>query len=231
VLAANYLQSLDWHNDADIMKNIISFYTKAKAFEQLASFYEACSQVEIDEYRDYEKALGALKEAKKHIEKVKPVTGTSETMATSLFGRISVVERFVAARRGMKGGAGREAEGICLDLLDGGSETEQAIRVGDCYALLFEYYHGDKRMDDAWAMMEQMKDRNILLKPYLDLVMMEDVSRATGKELDEGPKRGGGGGGGGGGGEISDDDIGEELDESIEESMGEESMGSEGGRK
>ncbi|MDE0777936.1 MAG: hypothetical protein OSB43_16795, partial [Nocardioides sp.] len=101
----------------------------------------------------------------------------------------------------------------------------------DCYALLFEYYHGDKRMDDAWAMMEQMKDRNILLKPYLDLVMMEDVSRATGKELDEGPKRGGGGGGGGGGGEISDDDIGEELDESIEESMGEESMGSEGGRK
>ena len=44
------------------MKNIIQYYTKAKAFESLAGFYEACAQVEIDEYRDYEKALGALKE-------------------------------------------------------------------------------------------------------------------------------------------------------------------------
>lgn len=51
VLSANYLQSLDWHNDPEIMKNIINFYTKAKAYVQLASFYDACSQVEIDDYR------------------------------------------------------------------------------------------------------------------------------------------------------------------------------------
>merc|ERR1719428_203854 len=48
VLAGNYLQSLDWHNDPDIMKNIISFYQKAKAFDKLSSFYDACAQVEID---------------------------------------------------------------------------------------------------------------------------------------------------------------------------------------
>jgi hypothetical protein len=28
-----------------------------QAFDALASFYEACAQIEIDEYRDYEKAL------------------------------------------------------------------------------------------------------------------------------------------------------------------------------
>ena len=28
VMAANYLQSLDWRKDPEIMKNIISFYTK-----------------------------------------------------------------------------------------------------------------------------------------------------------------------------------------------------------
>lgn len=28
ILAANYLQNLDWHTDPEIMKNIISFYTK-----------------------------------------------------------------------------------------------------------------------------------------------------------------------------------------------------------
>lgn len=30
-MAANYLQTLDWHADPEIMKNIISFYTKAQA--------------------------------------------------------------------------------------------------------------------------------------------------------------------------------------------------------
>jgi intraflagellar transport protein 140 len=48
------------------MKHIINFYTKAKAFDNLAGFFDACSQVEIDEYRDYEKAIAALKEAEKH---------------------------------------------------------------------------------------------------------------------------------------------------------------------
>merc|ERR1719171_1411582 len=67
VLAGNYLQSLDWHNDPDIMKNIITFYQKAKAFDKLSSFYDACAQVEIDEYRDYEKANAALKEALRYL--------------------------------------------------------------------------------------------------------------------------------------------------------------------
>lgn len=45
VMTANYLQSLDWRNDADIMKNIISFYTKGRALDLLAGFYEACAEV------------------------------------------------------------------------------------------------------------------------------------------------------------------------------------------
>merc|ERR1719272_2579312 len=48
VLAGNYLQSLDWHNDPDIMKNIIQFYSKATAYDKLGAFYDACAQVEID---------------------------------------------------------------------------------------------------------------------------------------------------------------------------------------
>lgn len=55
ILAANYLQSLDWHEDPEVMKNIVSFYNKAKAFEQLSGFFDAYAQMEIDEYRDYEK--------------------------------------------------------------------------------------------------------------------------------------------------------------------------------
>lgn len=51
------------------MKHIISFYNKAKAFDHLAGFFDACSTVEIDEYRDYDKAAAALKEAIKFASK------------------------------------------------------------------------------------------------------------------------------------------------------------------
>ena len=47
VMAANYLQSLDWRKDPEIMKNIIQFYTKGRALESLASFYDACAQVSV----------------------------------------------------------------------------------------------------------------------------------------------------------------------------------------
>lgn len=47
VLAANYLQTLNWKEDSDLLKQIESFYSKANAYGHLASFYEACAQVLI----------------------------------------------------------------------------------------------------------------------------------------------------------------------------------------
>lgn len=48
LLAANYLQTLNWKEDGDLMKQIELFYNKANAPEHLASFYEACAQVYIN---------------------------------------------------------------------------------------------------------------------------------------------------------------------------------------
>ena len=55
IMAANYLQTLDWRSDQEILNNVVSFYTKAKALDSLAAFYESCAQVEIDDYQNYEK--------------------------------------------------------------------------------------------------------------------------------------------------------------------------------
>ena len=35
VMAANYLQTLDWHKHPDLMKNIVAFYTKVGAIHVL----------------------------------------------------------------------------------------------------------------------------------------------------------------------------------------------------
>lgn len=45
IMAANYLQTLDWQNQPDILRNIITFYSKGKAQDLLANFYVACAQV------------------------------------------------------------------------------------------------------------------------------------------------------------------------------------------
>lgn len=46
----------DNHNTWKCWK-CLQMYTKAAEMESLASFYEACAQIEIDEFRDYEKVL------------------------------------------------------------------------------------------------------------------------------------------------------------------------------
>lgn len=44
-MGGNYLQTLNWREDASLMRQIESFYMKANAMDSLALFYEACAQV------------------------------------------------------------------------------------------------------------------------------------------------------------------------------------------
>lgn len=115
VLAGNFLQNQNWHNDPEIMKTIISFYSKAKAFESLANFYDACAQVEIDEYRDYEKALGAMKEAKRQLDKSSGVN--KDIKQSQLNKRIKYLEMFCEARELVAAGNGDAMLAICDQLI------------------------------------------------------------------------------------------------------------------
>ena len=57
-------------------------------------------QVEIDEYQNYEKALGALSEALKCMNKAKMQdVSTQEAKINFLKRRIALLKKFVAARR------------------------------------------------------------------------------------------------------------------------------------
>jgi intraflagellar transport protein 140 len=175
LLAANYLQSLAWQNDADLLQHIIDFYSKAKAYEQLSSFYEACSAVEIDEYRNYEKALAALKEALRHAEKIK--TDIREAKIVSLQARISIVERFVNARRMAKvdNNAMVEQARQLLDLRD----AETAIRVGDVFALLIYYFHQGRNFQQAYQLVEMMRERGIVLEPFIEQQIIDETYRGV----------------------------------------------------
>jgi len=202
ILAANYLQSLDWHNDnGEIMKNIIGFYTKAKSFESLSGFYESCSQVEIDEYRDYEKALSALRESLKYMAKSR--SQSKDERCKGLQQKIYLVERFVEARKVVKTDP-NEMVKIAHQLVEQ-PDVEAAVRVGDVFALLVEFYHSQGNMQQAYVLIEKMRDRQIVLNPYLDADLIEQVYQAMGIEINSNA-----------GGEEG---MAEELDEDIEEDM------------
>ena len=111
MFAGNFLQNQNWHNDPEIMKTIISFYQKAKSFDSLANFYDACAQVEIDEYRDYEKALGAMKEAMRQLEKATAQDKDSKILMMRK--RVNIIEKFVHAREALNANDSSTAMSIC----------------------------------------------------------------------------------------------------------------------
>jgi intraflagellar transport protein 140 len=100
IMAANYLQTLDWRKEPETMRYIINFYNKAKAMESLASFYEACAQVEIDEFQDYEKAMSALGEAYKCLTRGSADDNIkAEEMANSLKFKLACIRKFLEAKK------------------------------------------------------------------------------------------------------------------------------------
>eukprot|EP00953_Heterococcus_sp_UTEX-ZZ885_P010508 6144-Heterococcus_DN1.PRE.1 len=186
ILAANYLQNLDWHNDSEVMKAIISFYTKAKAYDQLAGFYDACAQVEIDEYRDYSKALGALNEAAKCLEKASKTTSKQQTggsianvndAAAALQQRMHLVEQFVTASSSTTSSLERIA--ICKRLLEHQS-LDVAVRVGDCYNTIIETYAADQNWNAAYEMISAMQQRGVKASQYVTADLIAHVCKSIG---------------------------------------------------
>lgn len=78
------------------MKTIINFYSKAKSWESLSNFYSECAQVEIDEFGAYEKALEAMLESKRQLEKSDAANKAQKV--SMLMTKVKYLEAFCEAR-------------------------------------------------------------------------------------------------------------------------------------
>ncbi|XP_037363715.1 intraflagellar transport protein 140 homolog [Talpa occidentalis] len=158
VMAANYLQSLDWRREPAIMKNIISFYTKGRALDLLAGFYDACAQVEIDEYQNYDKAHGALTEAHKCLAKAKAKSPLDqEAKLAQLQSKMALVRRFIQARRAYPEDP-KESVRQCELLLEE-PDLDSAIRVGDVLGFLVQHHLQAEDFQMAHKYLEEMRRR------------------------------------------------------------------------
>jgi intraflagellar transport protein 140 len=204
ILAANYLQSLNWHTDPEVMRHVIGFYSKARAWEALAGFYEACADVEVDEYRNYDKAAAALRESLKALGKGKGAD--RDTRAAGVQDRLGTVEAFLAARANARA-APSELVRLCEQLL-AQPETGAAVRAGDLLGALVEVCatHGD--MDSAGRYVETLHDRGLDPAHFVGGPVLTAVTKSMGASP---PRRSGRAGAGAGG----DGEVGEDIAEDV----------------
>ncbi|XP_019323655.2 intraflagellar transport protein 140 homolog [Panthera pardus] len=181
IMAANYLQSLDWRKEPEIMKTIISFYTKGRALDLLASFYEACAQVEIDEYQNYDKAHGALTEAYKCLAKAKAKSPLDqETKLAQLQSKMTLVKRLIQARRTYAEDP-KEAVKQCELLLEE-PELDSSVRVGDVYSFLVQHYLQTEEFQAAYRYLEEMRKKvpSANMSYYVSQQTVDAVHRGLG---------------------------------------------------
>lgn len=188
ILAANYLQSLDWQNQPEILRNIITFYSKGKALDLLANFYVACAQVEIDEFQNYDKAYGALTEAARCLNKIQsPKDLNQHQRAVEIVEqRISLVKKFIDVKRLFERGDFQAGMTQCKQLLMvGGKESEAAVRKGDIYALMISNCIRVKDFKEAKELVNDLKQHlsshgNIHISYYLSKDVIEALAQGLG---------------------------------------------------
>ncbi|XP_020285443.1 intraflagellar transport protein 140 homolog isoform X2 [Pseudomyrmex gracilis] len=178
IMAGNYLQSLDWQNQPEVLKNIISFYSKGKAMDLLANFYVACAQVEIDEFQNYEKALDALNQANRCLTQViMPRDLDVHKRAVELVNnRMLTIKRYLDIKRFFDKGETETAMQQVRHLLDSqGSNLEQSVRRGDLFATITQHYANIGDTEKAWATIEELKRLvpGINLSYYFNVDLLE----------------------------------------------------------
>ncbi|XP_015439170.1 PREDICTED: intraflagellar transport protein 140 homolog [Dufourea novaeangliae] len=160
IMAGNYLQSLDWQNQPEVLKNIINFYSKGKAMDLLANFYVACAQVEVDEFQNYEKALDALNQASRCLVKVTtPRDPNIHKRAVDLVNnRIATIRRYLDIKKLFDRGDTATAMQQVRQLLDSqGSDLEQSVRRGDLFATITQHYINIGDTGKARATIEELQ--------------------------------------------------------------------------
>lgn len=75
---------------------------------------------------------------------------------------------------------------MCHELLEQ-QDVEAAIRVGDVYALMIEWFYSQRQMEQAHQLVEKMRGRGIILSPYLDSEMVQAIYGAMGLPVPHDP--------------------------------------------
>ncbi|KRX47854.1 Intraflagellar transport protein -like protein [Trichinella murrelli] len=179
IIAGNYLQSLNWKQNGKVVEQIVQFYKKAQAHEQLISFYYIWAQTEIQENGNYEKAVEILRECLEIFRQQVPnERDNEEKLISSIQSQLESIEQFLHLKKLYKVNQ-TEAIQFLEEMLK--SEKKIIIRLGDIYSLIIGYYLRQDSVEEVehhlhqWLTREPKEklDRYLEPKLYDKLLQME----------------------------------------------------------
>ncbi|XP_075159141.1 intraflagellar transport protein rempA [Haematobia irritans] len=155
IMAANYLQALNWQDDPNILKHIVTFYSKGQAYDSLANFYAICAQIEIDEYHNYEKALKAMQEA---LECLGKLGGHSQQAIANLQRTMADVKSILDIQNALLSGDNQLAISGCRNMLI--KPEMPPIRQSDIIAMLVRALTYTKQYNEAAKALKELSLRD-----------------------------------------------------------------------
>lgn len=187
IMAANYLQSLNWQSDGKILKNIIQFYSKAHAFDLLANFYANCAQAEIDEFHDYEKAIKALQEASRCVAKmaVEPITMQHRRVVDNLENACTQVNKVLEIQDALERGEYSNVVAVCKSMLS--IAERPPVRSIHVQAILIEALIQNHQYDEALTSLKDLSSKSTdwSYKGLLEKPLIEKLAHECNVEFSE----------------------------------------------
>lgn len=185
IMAANYLQSLNWQSDGKILKNIIQFYTKGHAYDLLANFYANCAQVEIDEFHDYEKAFKALQEATHCVAKITTTISAAQhqRVADNLQSACVEVKKVLEVQDALERGDYNNVIAVCRSMLS--IAERPPVRIIHVQAILIEALIRTRQYSDAMNVLRDLstKSSDWSFKGLLEKPLIEKLAHECGVEF------------------------------------------------
>ncbi|XP_018800098.1 PREDICTED: intraflagellar transport protein 140 homolog [Bactrocera latifrons] len=180
IMAANYLQALNWQEDEHILKHIVIFYSKGQAYDSLANFYAICAQIEIEEYHNYEKALKAMLEAANCLKKL----GHSQHALNNLEKAIADVRKVLDIQNAMKNNDNQAVISGCRNMLI--KPETPPIRQADILAMLVRALAYSKQWSEAGRALKELalKDNAWSTIGLVDKALVQKIAKECNLDFD-----------------------------------------------
>ena len=177
ILAANFLQNLDW--TPDVVKIIVSFYNKAKAYYNLAQFYIQVAVSEINDKKDFKKGEEDLKNALKAIMKVRENDDKKNEKIDEIKKKLDFIENLNDMNNKLQNNNPQGALQKCNELLKINGRDD-ILKDKDIYGFMFKIYYFQKDYQNAFYILDQCKNQKMVNVAPVNLV--QEVLHNVGRE-------------------------------------------------
>lgn len=182
IAAADFIATTNPRDNEPLFATAIQFYQRAGAYDRIAKFLESTAHNEIDEFKDYHKALDLIRKAHQTMAKTE-MTLEREAVVEKQLQKIRWIEMYLEATICITSDPVR-MQSLCNELLQTPG-VETCLRIEDIYILLVQYFVYNKNFSQAYTILDNLKRNGVDLKWFMDTNVIQNIYRAAGQEYVE----------------------------------------------